>query len=56
MQVERFWLVTRSGVAVELQRCVDPLPALAATVQPQSADRYVTTRGGGAKGKASQAG
>jgi hypothetical protein len=39
---------------VEMSKCVDPLPALAPSVQPQSADRHITTRNAGAKGKAAQ--
>lgn len=54
-KVERFWLVTRSGCIVEMQQCVDDLPAPHPTVQPQSSDRYITTRNTGAsKGKQPQ--
>lgn len=54
LQVERFWLVTRSGSVVEMQPCVDDLPAPQATVQPQASDRAITTRNTGARGRVPQ--
>ena len=44
MQVERCWLTTRTGTAIDLQPCVDEVPAPYPTVQPMNADRQMTTR------------
>ncbi|PNW85357.1 hypothetical protein CHLRE_03g182600v5 [Chlamydomonas reinhardtii] len=50
-QVERCWLTTRTGTAIDLQPCVDEVPAPYPTVQPMNADRQMTTR---TKSKVSQ--
>lgn len=52
-QVEKCWLITRTGVAVELLPSLDELPATQATVQPQTGDRVAPgTRATGSKGGA----
>ncbi|GFR40958.1 hypothetical protein Agub_g1622 [Astrephomene gubernaculifera] len=53
-QVERCWLTTRSGTTIDLQPCVDEVPAPYPTVQPAVSDRQITTRTTGAKSKVSQ--
>ncbi|EFJ52132.1 hypothetical protein VOLCADRAFT_103146 [Volvox carteri f. nagariensis] len=50
-QVERCWLTTRSGATIDLQPCVDEVPAPYPTVQPMVSDRQITTRTTGAKSK-----
>lgn len=51
VQVERCWMVTRTGLSVELAACIDELPAPVPTVQLQSSDRQITTRTAGSKVK-----
>ncbi|KAG2499895.1 hypothetical protein HYH03_002183 [Edaphochlamys debaryana] len=53
-QVERCWLTTRTGNTIDLQPCVDEVPAPYPTVQTGMGDRQMTTRTAGAKSKVSQ--
>lgn len=53
-QVNWCRLTTRGGTVIELQPCVDEVPAPYPTVQPAASDRQITTRTTGAKSKVSQ--
>ncbi len=51
LQVNWCRLTTRGGTVIELQPCVDEVPAPYPTVQPAASDRQITTRTTGAKSK-----
>lgn len=54
-KVERCWLITRTGSTVELQPCMEEIPAPLPTLQPAGSDRQISTRSTSVGGKSKAA-